>query len=154
MPLEMLARPFDPQVDSLPEWEGRMMRAVSVLDLRGVSVDEVRAQRTIIQSRYAADTAGMEPREVTRYLRGCLARILDGEGDGLPDSDVRPEVLVELLRNSMGGGAPNELVLRMITGSGSAGAGSTSGGTGVGRKRPAPYAGLGPGSEESEARAM
>ena len=78
---------FDPTVESLSGYEGRVFRAVALLEKRGEAVIEEQLHRSVIRARYAMEVAGQEPAEAARTLRSCLARALeDGDGDDQRDA--------------------------------------------------------------------
>ena len=88
---------FDPSMESLVAYEGRVFRAVALLEKRGEAVVEESLQRSVIRARYAMEIAGQEPSEAARTLRACLASALE-DGDGDDQEDARAEVLVEMLQ--------------------------------------------------------
>ena len=119
---------FDPALETLPEYEGRVYRAVALLEARQLPIPESELQGRILRARFIMETAGQQPPEALRTLRGALARILE-EDDGTPLHAARAEAVVSLL-SERAGGAPGGVLGRLLL-SGSSGAGST-------REPPAP----------------
>ena len=57
-----------------------------------------------LKARYAMDVAGMGDAEATRVLRAALARTLEEETDDAAATELRAEVLVQMLAGRGGGG--------------------------------------------------
>ena len=131
--VNMILVMFDPQVETIAEFEAKVIRAVAVLESREADIPWVEVHRSAYRSRLMAEIHPMSPEEQCRALRRRLASILE-EGLEGPEPELQTQVLIELLRSrtSDQSGASQSVVLHaMYTQSGSKSASEANGGRGT-----------------------
>ena len=86
---------FDPLRETLPQYQGRVVRAVSLLEAKGELVPEGLLDRLATKAQYAGEVANMQDADAVRHLRAQLARTLEEEDT--PGNDLRAEILVDMI---------------------------------------------------------
>ena len=111
--LRRLQAPFDPLVENVEGFEGRVQRAAAVLERRGLSFDEGPVRQNILKARYVAEVHGMAPDDAVRVLRRHLAGVLESEDVDSVQAAARADALVALIGERTGG-APGGLLARIL----------------------------------------
>eukprot|EP00972_Heterocapsa_arctica_P043367 6398640-Heterocapsa_arctica.AAC.1 len=79
--LDRVSSNFDVTTESLQDYERRVFRAVAILEVRGMPVDEALIRKSVLRARYAMETAGLSDPEAARLLRAALGQLLEEDAE-------------------------------------------------------------------------
>ena len=105
--------PFSPETETLQQYEGRLVRAVALLEARGEPVPEDELAMHAMRARLLMEIAGQPDAEAVRTLRGRLARLLEDD-DQQEESSALAEVLVAMIGERTGGRGAGPLLQRLL----------------------------------------
>ena len=124
---EML-RDYDPDLETVQQYEAFLVRVVAVLELRGEPMDPRTIARHAIRASYLGGVAGLDVEDAGKKLRAIFSDLLQS-GESLSDANLRAEILLDLVSQYGGESGMLEQLLKRskpptVASGGTGGAGS------------------------------
>ena len=94
--LREMLRDFDPETESRQQYEAFLLRVITLLELRGEPMDPQVSARYALRAAYLGEVVGKSTEEARQVLRSLFSELLQS-GDSLYDSNLRAEILLDLI---------------------------------------------------------